>query len=645
MIRLLPSVLSVVRVVAVVGLFAGGAAAAGPEPIEPPELAELVAKGELPPVAKRLPDEPAVATFSGPGTSLGHHGGELRMLMAKPKDIRMMTVYGYARLVGYTREFEIVPDILESIEVEDNRVFTMHLRAGHKWSDGHPFTTEDFRYFWEDVALNEELSPFGPPRALVVDGERPVFEVLDERTVRYSWSRPNPYLLPHLAGASPLFLYRPAHYLRQFHAKYGDPEKLKRMVREAGSRTWAGLHNRLDNQYQLDNPDLPTLDPWYNTTRPPSERFVFKRNPFYHRIDTEGRQLPYIDRVILNISDTKLIPAKTGAGESDLQGRYLRFDNYTFLKESEVRNDFKVRLWRTVKGSQVALFPNLNAEDDVWRQVIRDARFRRALSLAVFRHEINQVVYYGLVIEGNNTILPQSPLYKPEYGSKWATYDLDGANRLLDEMGLTARDSSGLRLLPDGRPMEIVVETAGESTEETDVLELIHDSWLSVGIKLFTKPSQREVFRNRIYSGETIMSVWSGLTNGIPTADMSPHELAPTEQTQLQWPKWGLHYETGGRSGEAPDIPAAQELATLNKAWQHAARLDERRRIWHRMLEIQADQVFTIGTVSGVLQPVVISNRLRNVPVEGIYNWDPGAYFGIYKPDTFWFDDSANRPS
>ena len=162
-----------------------------------------------------------------------------------------------------------------------------------------------------------------------------------------------------------------------------------------------------------------------------------------------------------------------------------------------------------------------------------------------------------------------------------------------------------------------------------------------VGIKLFTRPSQREVFRKRIFSGQTVMSVWTGITNGVPTAKMSPEEFVPSNQHQLQWPKWGQYVETNGRTGEPADVPAAQELMRLNEAWRRAAEPALQRRIWQRILEIHADQVFTIGIVNGSLQPVVVNNRLRNVPEEGIYNWDPGSYFGMYKPDTFWFAEDA----
>ncbi|WP_448205176.1 ABC transporter substrate-binding protein [Azospirillum sp. sgz302134] len=607
------------------------------EAVETPMLAGAVAAGTLPPVTQRLPAEPAVVPMDWAWQKPGRHGGDLNVLMARVKDTRLIYVYGYARLVALTPDLRIVPDILERVEESDSRVFTFTLRRGHRWSDGHPFTTEDFRYWWEDMASNSKRYPGGPPAELLVAGERPTVEIIDEVTVRYSWSHPNPFFLPMLAGAKPVEIYAPAHYLKQFHPRYTDAATLKQRVEEAHQKSWQQLHNRKDNLTEFDNPDLPTLQPWVPTTAPPAERFVFVRNPWFHRVDAQGRQLPYIDRVVMTVADAKIIPAKTGAGESDLQARYLRFDNYTFLTQGAKRNDYRVTLWRTGIGAQMALFPNLTCNDPVWRTLNRDARYRRALSLAIDREELNQVVYYGLATPSNNTLLEASPLWKPEYRDRWAQHDVRQASRLLDEIGLTKRDANGVRLLPDGRPLEIVVETAGESTEETDALELIADGWRRIGARLYIRSSQLDVFRNRIFAGETCMSIARGLDDAIATADMSPAELVPVDQGKYQWPKWGQFHQTMGKEGEPPDLPEAKELIDAYRAWRDAPDEAGRAAAWERILTINADQVFTIGTVAGVPQPVVARQTLNNVPAEGLFNYDPGAHFGMYRPDTFWF--------
>ncbi len=173
---------------------------------EAPILAEKVAAGALPSLDQRLPASPRQLTYDD-GKEIGRYGGTLNMLMGRPKDTRMMVVYGYTRLVGYDPEWRLVPDVLESVDVDDERVFTLHLRKGHRWSDGQPFTTEDFRYYWEDVLNNEELS-HGFPRYLQVDGKPPVFDIIDETTVRYSLGQAQSVLPPEPGrGAAGIHLH------------------------------------------------------------------------------------------------------------------------------------------------------------------------------------------------------------------------------------------------------------------------------------------------------------------------------------------------------------------------------------------------------------------------------------------------------
>ncbi|SEO58550.1 peptide/nickel transport system substrate-binding protein [Salinihabitans flavidus] len=599
-----------------------------------------VAAGDLPPVAERVPQTPRVVDPPAKGREFGTQGGTLRTMVTRTKDVRQMVVYGYARLMGYDRDYTLQPDLLRAIDVEEGRRFTLHLRPGHRWSDGAPFTSDDFAYWWNHVATHPELSPSGPEEFLRVRGELPDVRFPDAHTVIFEWAHPNPDFLQALAQARPPFIYRPAHYLRQYHADFADPDDLKALMREKRVRSWAALHNRYDNMYKFDNHELPTLQPWMLATAEGKSRFLFVRNPFYHRVDARGVQLPYIDVVEMLVVGPGLVAAKSNAGEVDLQARGLDFNDVSILKKGEAeRGEYRVLLWDNGTASQIAIYPNLNFNDPLWRGVMRDVRFRRALSLGIDRRMINRALYFGLGDEGGMTVLPQSPFFRPENRSAWARYDPQEANRLLDEMGLTERDDSGIRLLPDGRPAWFVIETAGERQEVENALQIITDTWREIGIKLVMRPLERGILRNRVYSGVTMASVWYGWDNGLPQADTRPAHVAPHQQDFLAWPKWGQHYQTHGELGEPPDMPAARRLMDLADEWARTASPERKAEIWQEMVDIHAENVFAIGILSGAPQPVVVSNRLRNVPQDAIWAWDPGAHFGIHRMDEFFFAD------
>ncbi|HIC82082.1 MAG TPA: ABC transporter substrate-binding protein [Kiloniellaceae bacterium] len=606
-------------------------------PQEPPALRFALATDALPPLAERLPTEPRRDLPAREGWQEGRYGGSLRLLSRAGRDARDLVLLGYARLMVWNEELELEPDILKSVEVEDGRIFTLTLRAGHLWSDGTPFTTADFRFWWAEVANNREVSPRGLPPEMLVDGKPPRFEVLDDTTLRFTWEAPNPLFLPALAAASPLFIYRPAHYLKRFHASYADEEDLTAQAEAMGLRTWAELFQRRDRPFRFDNPQRPTLQPWINTVAPPADRFVARRNPYFHRVDGQGRQLPYIDEVILTRTQARLMAAKAAAGDADLIARGLSFKDAAVLKEAEDRGRITLRLWPIGRGAQLALYPNLNVISPGWRSVLRDVRFRRALSLATDRDELNQVLYSGTALPGANTLLPGSPLYSEEDRRAWSDYDPEQANALLDEMGMLWRDNDGIRHLPDGRRADLVIETADADAAETDALEVLTAQWRKIGIAVLIRSQGRQATRQRVRSGATAMSIFYGLTNGLATASMSPAELAPTSNRQNNWPLWGLHHQSGGNAGEAPDLPEVQELLGLYEAWASGPDAAAQEKIWRRMLAIHADQVFTIGLLGAVRQPVVASARLRNLPDEAVYLYDPGAYFGRYRPDTFWF--------
>lgn len=614
-------------------------AVAGPDLSESAFWKAEVDAGNLPPVAERIPDDPLIVDLAAKGRAFGIQGGTLNTMVTRSKDIRQMVVYGYARLVGYDDKYNLKPDILSSYENQDNRKFTLRLRPGHRWSDGSPFTSADFEYWWNDVANNALLSPSGPPDFLRVEGKLPTVTFPDETTIVYEWADPNPNFLQSLAQARPPFIYRPSQFLKQYHADYADPAALAEEVEDNRVKSWAALHNKLDNMYKFDNHELPTLQPWINSTSGKKIRHLFVRNPYYHRIDAKGVQLPYIDVVEMEIVSSGLVAAKSNAGEADLQARGLGFRDIPILRKGEADGgNYKTYLWGSGVASQIAIYPNLNFAGDAWRNVLRDVRVRRALSLGIDRAAINKALYFKLAKPGAMTVLPLSPFFKQENRDAWASHDPDQANALLDAAGLGERDANGIRKLPNGKIMEFVIETAGERQEVENALQIITDDWRKIGVKLVMRPLDRDILRNRVFSGNSMASVWFGWDNGLPQVYTSPSHLAPRHQEFLAWPKWGQYYQTNGEAGEAPDLPEAQRLMELALKWDRAASDDERAAAWTEMLAIHADQVYAIGLVAEAPQPVVVSNRLRNVPEKGIWAWDPGAHFGVHRPDEFFFE-------
>ena len=605
---------------------------------EPPALADDIAAGRLPPLAQRLPQVPRTDLPARPDWRPGRYGGTLTTLSRTGRDPRDMTVIGYARLVAWDEDYRLVPDILSGFEVEAGRRFTLHLRPGHRWSDGAPFTTEDIRFWWDEIANDPVLSPSGPPGVLMAGGEPPQVEVLGPTTVRFTWAVPNRRFLPALAGTSPPFIYRPAHYLKAFHPGYADRDVLDRTAKDQGFPGWAARFEQLDQPFRQSNPERPSLQPWVNTTAAPSDRYVGRRNPFFHRVDGRGRQLPYIDRLVITRTDRRLIAAKAAAGEAALQATGLTFGDFTLLKAAEANGGITVRLWPIGRGTQLALYPNLNAADPTWRALMRSPAFRRALSLGIDRARIVQTVYQGLARPRANTLLPASPLYSTAFGNAWAEHDPDAANRLLDALGLARGDGDGLRTTAEGVPLELVVAAGDSDPAEVDVLEQIAASWRAIGVRLLVRSAGRQAFRRDVRSGRSPMSIFYGLANGLADARTRPTELAPSSSRQNNWPQWGRHAETDGAQGEAPALPAVLRLLDLLESWDRADRDEDRRGIWDEMLTVHADQVFTIGIVGEVRQAVVADAALRNLPDQAFFMYEPGAYFGVTRPDTYFFE-------
>ena len=334
-------------------------------------------RAKLPPVAAA----PARAPRGRPVPMARAGAGQVRRRAAhadgqRPRTRATWWPTGYARLVGYDAQLQAGARHPRELRRPGRTIFTFHLRKGHEWSDGTPFTTEDFRFTGRTSPTTRISRRPGPPRDAGQTASRRRSRSSTRPTIRYTWSKPNADFLPALALPIRSVHLPAREYLKQFHRNMPTRTSSRQLVKEARSRNWAALHNRMDNQDRNDNPKLPTLDPWVLTTKPPADRFVFERNPYYYRVDPQGHQLPYIDKVDRRHRRFQADPAQGGRGR-DRRCRRRSPLRRLHLPEGrrEATASYWVLLWTTAAARNFALYPNLNVNDPVWR----DADPRRAL--------------------------------------------------------------------------------------------------------------------------------------------------------------------------------------------------------------------------------------------------------------------------
>ena len=294
-----------------------------------PMLSGLVEQGKLPPVDDRLPDEPMVVE---PVKTIGKYGGTWRRVAVQISDTSLSTRMAYEPLVRWDRTGKrVVPGIAKSWEVLDGgRRYIFHLRKGMRWSDGHPFTSQDFLFFHQDVLTHDEFAGnLAGNTLLVVQGQVGKIETPDPYIVEYHFAEPYGIFLERLAfRGTQVNLFAPKHYLQTFHPSYSDSDELEKRVRQKGFHTWTQFFEGLGESDPLANPDLPTVAPYTLTIGPPAMQMVAQRNPYYWKVDPEGNQLPYIDRITFTmVQNQEIANFKAMTGDVDFQARRMNAAN------------------------------------------------------------------------------------------------------------------------------------------------------------------------------------------------------------------------------------------------------------------------------------------------------------------------------
>ncbi len=589
---------------------------------EAPMLRLKVAAGELPPVEERIGEEPLVIK---PFEEIGTYGGTMRMYYGNPFYSIDVDLPVFEQLFYYAPDGKtLFPNIAKGWELSsDAKTFTIYLREGMKWSDGVPFSADDLVFWYEDVLLNDTLTPV-KPKQWMAGGEMMELEKVDDWTVKLHFAAPYPSLIYvfALAGGGSQWngLIAPKHYLKNFHPRYTSEEDLEKLCEEKGVEGWWNLWSDKRSLIGLNQDlDLPKLGAWIPVKTSTTE-VMFERNPYFWKVDTAGNQLPYIDRREGSvITDREIVKMKIMAGEIDDAFLEHTIESYPLYMENRKRGDYRVFKWESSILSMPALWVNQNAEDEVLRQIFQDVRFRRALSLAINREEISELCRFGMGEPRQATVLPRSRFYEEEFERAYAEYDLERANQLLDEVGLKWDKNHQWRLRPDGKTLAIILEFAS-NLPLSMTIELIKEYWQEVGVKVALKSEPSPTLFPRVVAGKT--EVFALELQVGDTGLMTAANVVYPSQGSYSWcPKWRQWYDTDGEKGTEPPKEVKKVFELFDKV-RTALSEEKRIEIIKEILRLYADNVWIIGTVGNYPLICAVKNNLGNVPEESIAAWE-----------------------
>ncbi len=593
---------------------------------EAPILADLVAAGKLQVIAERVGPEPVVMEGV---EGIGRYGGTWMRIARTPAEVRWIGYRGSgSTLVRFSPYGEpLVPHVAKSFAVSaDKKEFVFELRRGMKWSDGHPFTADDILYWWQREA-NDTAVLSQPPELMRIRGRAGHVEKLDNYRVKFTFPEPNSLFLSKLARGLEV-ANCPAHYLSQYHPTIGDSAKINRRIE---ARKLPGRVAAYTDVKNYLNPEHPRLWPWLYRTYKSSPPQTAVRNPYYWVVDTQGNQLPYIDRILFKLRSADMIHLALSNGEASMQWQWDLAKSYTLAMEQRSAGDFDIYHWFGGENLFV-VYPNINRRVDADRPetahknaLLNDKRFRQALSLAINRQAIIDADYNGQSVPSAVSPEPGTPYYEPSLYRSFVDYDPSRANRLLDEIGLKSRDREGFRTYLDGTRMVFYLSLSSDDTG-MGPSQFIVDDWAHVGVRVLIRNESRALWATKAQALEHDFNAWSA--NGNFPA-LSPEAFVPIENCSFArgFARW---YAQGGlygpippeRAGGCVEPPAGhplREAMELYDRYRAEPEPEEQQAVFKEILKIAAENVWTFNVASPQPSLVVVKNDFRNVPRKAVH--------------------------
>jgi len=578
-------------------------------PKEAPGLAEMVSSGSLPAVAERVPQDPMVIE---PFQEMGKYSADVHRVLKGASDLTGYRVIVRDNLVCWnyaTGQMTIENDLASKWEITpDGKEYTFTLRKGLGWSDGEPLTADAFMYYYEDMLLNEEMTPTFPSW-LSSGGEPCVFEKVDDHTFKIKFQAPYgilPMFLCFRYGSIDTFV--PKHYLSQFHPNYAKKEDLDKAVKDGGFEQWFQLHG--DRINYTVNTEVPVAKAWQVSVPFPGQQMISDRNAYYWKVDSDGKQLPYFDQLINDYAaDNEAVALKAISGEVDFQYRSIGYADYSLFKEHEEDGNYQVLQW--IGGSFPCIYVNQSVKDLALRELFQNVQFRYGLSHGVDRNEINELLFYGRAIPGQPCAWEGDPYWKPEFNKTAIEFDPDKGNALLDEIGLDKKDADGYRLRPDGERLELLITCypSEMGVPAIDIFTKVAEYWeKNLNIKASAEEVERSLWSERARAGDLMMPGYD-IANALWVID--PLWFVPTSPSTYWAGLYGMWYATGGKGGEEPpkEYMHLIELYEKLKAEPDPAKQLE---YGQAILSQHNEKVYIIGVVKLPFKPLIRHNTIVN---------------------------------
>ncbi len=612
---------------------------------ESPILAELVEEGKLPPVAERVGPEPVVIQGRD---GLGNYGGTWNMITNTIFTVNRIDDYmtGTSLVRWSPLGDPIVPHIAKRWEVSpDKREWIFYLREGMKWSDGHPFTADDILFWW-NYEVKQKLTAF--PNSMKVKGESGEIIKIDPYTVKIIFSHPHGLFLERLPFEDSF--YSPRHYMEKYHPELGNEELIDATMNAKKIPTRKALYVslRLNN-----NPDYPRLWPWIYRTYKSNPPQAYVRNPYYWAVDTEGNQLPYVDRFIIDVKSSKLVPIAAASGAITMQAVNIYFLHYTLFMSQREAGGYDVYHWYPSGFRMWGILPNLNKNINPHdpmskpkRDLLKDKRFRQALSLAINRQQIIDAVYYGVGVPTQGSPGVESPFYHEELKNSYIEYNPNRANELLDELGLTGRDSEGYRTFKDGTRMIWYLDITPNYSDGP--APFVVEDWNKVGLKTIERSRSftiSSVADGALFHDFSVAGIGASFNPLINTARFAPGDVA-AEGYRKWYVNGGLYgnpeAEKKGNIEPPAGHPLRRSMELLDEAFS-ALTLEEQTAIYSEIQDIAVDNLWNINITTGQPWVAIVKKGFKSVPRNALYG---GAYESIASGglEAYYFEEPDDSP-